>query len=104
MTTRIVPPLLTAAAVAATVAVPVHAAGIPKTNKCGTVATKNGGKAQYIRAYKIGCKSAKAIVRHASGKKTFKANRFTCRMTGPTYLCSKPKSKSTIVFMYKKPR
>jgi hypothetical protein len=103
MTTRsrsLVAATTVAAALAATV--PVHAAGIPKTNKCGNVATSNGAKAQYIRAYKVGCKTAKAVARRANGKKSFTASRFTCQKTGPTYLCTKPKSKSTIVFTYKK--
>jgi hypothetical protein len=102
MTTRTVP-LVAAVAAAVAVAVPAHGAGIPKTNSCGTTATKNGGKAQYIRAYKVGCSTAKAVAGRVSGKKTFTALRFTCRATGPTYLCSKAGSKQTIVFTYKKP-
>jgi hypothetical protein len=101
MTTRTVP--LLAAAALAVAAVPAHGAGLPKTNKCGTVALKNGGKAQYIRAYKIGCTTAKAVAGRASGKTSFVASRFTCRKTSTTYLCSKAGSKQTIVFTYKKP-
>lgn len=96
--------LMTGAAFAVTLAVvPAQAAGLPKTNKCGTVATNNGGKAQYIRGYKIGCVTAKAVAKRAAGKKSFTASRFTCQAIGATYLCTKPKSKSTIVFTYKKP-
>lgn len=94
--------LATVALAAAAVAAPAGAGTIPKTNDCGTIATQNGGKAKYIRSYKIGCTTAKAVAGRANGK-TFTANRFTCRRTGPTYLCTKPKSKQTIVFTYKKP-
>jgi hypothetical protein len=103
MTTRsrsLVAATTVAAALAA--AVPVHAAGIPKTNKCSSVATSNGGKAQYIRSYKIGCTTAKAVARRANGKKSFTASRFTCQKTGQTYLCIKAKTRATIVFTYKK--
>jgi hypothetical protein len=103
MTTRTVS-LLTAAALSTAVAtVPAHGAGLPKTNKCGTVALENGGKARYIRAYKVGCTTAKAVAGRANGKTSFVASRFTCRKTGTTYLCSKAGSKQTVVFNYKKP-
>lgn len=106
MTTRsrsLVAATTIAAALAA--AVPVQGAGIPKTNSCGTIATSNGGKARYIRAYKVGCVTAKSVARRAAGKKSYTASRFTCRLIGATYLCTKPKSKSkpAIVFTYKKP-
>lgn len=103
MTTRTVPLLAAAALAAAAVSVPAHAAGIPKTNKCGTIATKNGGKAQYIRAYKVGCKTAKTVAGRANGK-AYAASSFSCRPTGPLYLCTKRGSKQTVVFAYKKPK
>jgi hypothetical protein len=98
--------LMTAAALAATTTAGVAAtgagaAGIPKTNSCGTVATKNGGTAKYIRAYKVSCPTAKAVAGRANGK-PYSASRFSCRATGPTYLCSKAGSKQTIVFTYKR--
>lgn len=95
--------LLAAVVLTAVVAAPAQGAGIPKTNSCGTVATKNGGKARYIRSYKIGCKTAKAVAGKANGKKSFTASRFTCRLSAPTYLCTKAASKQTIVFTYRKP-
>lgn len=94
--------LATVVLTAAVVAAPAGAGTIPKTNNCGTIATQNGGKAKYIRAYKIGCTTAKAVAGRANGK-TFTASRFTCRRSGPTYLCTKAKSKQTIVFTYAKP-
>jgi hypothetical protein len=100
MTTRTVP-LLAAAALAAAV-VPAHGAGLPKTNKCGTVVTKNGAKAQYIRAYKVNCTTAKAVAQRATGKTSYATSSFACRKTGPTYLCTKAGSKQTVVFTYKK--
>jgi hypothetical protein len=103
MTTRTAVPFLAAAALASAVAVmPVQAAGIPKTNKCGTVATASGGKAQYIRAYKTTCTVAKTVAGRATGKKSFTANKFACRLTSTTYLCTKAGTKQTIVFTYKK--
>ncbi|HET6509350.1 MAG TPA: hypothetical protein VFG42_21310 [Baekduia sp.] len=102
MTTRTAVPLLAAAALAVA-AVPAHGAGIPKTNKCGTVDTRNGGKAQYIRGFKVDCKTAKAVAGKANGKVSFKASGFTCRLTGKTYLCGRSGSKQTVVFTYKKP-
>lgn len=102
MTTRTAVPLL-ASAVLAVAVVPAQGAGIPKTNSCGTVTTKNGGKAKYIRSYKVGCTTAKAVAGRASGKRTFSASGFKCLSVGATYLCSKAGTKQTVVFTYKKP-
>lgn len=104
MTTRTAAPFLAAAALAvAAVPALAPAAGIPKTNNCGTIATSNGGKAQYIRAYKVGCTTAKAVARRASSRKTYSASGFTCQVSGWTFLCRKGGNKRAIVFTYKKP-
>jgi hypothetical protein len=103
MTTRTVSLLTAAALSTAVAAVPAHGAGLPKTNKCGTVALKSGGKAQYIRAYKVSCTVAKSVAGRANGKRSYKANRYTCMLTTRTYLCVKSGVKGSIVFTYKKP-
>jgi hypothetical protein len=94
-----------AAAALAVAAVPAlaPAASVPKANHCGTIATSNGGKAQYIQAYRIGCTTAKAVARRANGRKTYVASGFTCKVSGWTFLCRKDANKRAIVFTYKKP-
>lgn len=101
MTSRTVS-LLVAGALVGGAAVPAQGASIPKTNNCGTIATANGGKAKYIRSFKVKCTTAKTVARKARGK-AYKASGFACRVVGPTYLCSKAGTKQTVVFTYKKP-
>lgn len=104
MTTRTAPLLAAAALLAAstTAFAASPPPGAQNTKKCGTVTTKNGGKARYIRTNKLACTTGKAVARKATGK-AYRASGFTCTPVSGTYLCTKSGSKSTVVFQYKKP-
>lgn len=103
MTTRTVPILAAAAALLAASTTAFAATpppGAQNTKKCGNVATSNGGKAQYIRASKISCTTAKAVAKRAKGK-NYSANGFGCTFYSGIYRCQK--GKGTLAFQYKKP-
>jgi hypothetical protein len=106
MTTRTVPLLAAAALLAAssTAFATSPPPGAQNTKKCGNVATRNGGKARYIRASKTNCTTAKAVAKRANGK-TYRSNGFGCTLIGNTYLCTKKSGKTSysVVFQYKKP-
>ncbi|HWI71710.1 MAG TPA: hypothetical protein VNT55_07125 [Baekduia sp.] len=95
----------TTALIAATAALALGAAG-PATaagsKKCGNVATRNGGKAMYIYAKKITCRSARTIAKGANGK-TYKSSGFTCRPIAGLYGCFKPGTSKSVGFAYHKP-
>jgi len=102
MTTRIAPLLAAAALLAACTT--AFAAKVPpgaeNTKKCGNVATSNGGKAQYIRASKVSCTTAKTVAKRAKGK-NYSANGFGCTFYTGIYRCQK--GKGAVAFQYKKP-
>ena len=101
MTTRAVP-LLAAAALLAASTTALAASpppGAQNTKKCGTVTTKNGGKARYIRASKTPCSTAKAVAAKANGK-AYRTSGFSCTRISSTYLCKS--GKRAVVFQYKK--
>jgi hypothetical protein len=95
------------ALIAATGALALGAAG-PATaaaaaaKKCGNVTTRNGGKALYINAQKLSCRSARTIARRANGK-TYKSSGFTCRSLVGLYSCTKPGTSKNVAFSYRKP-
>jgi hypothetical protein len=104
MTTRAVPLLAAAALLAAstTALAAPPPPGAQSTKKCGDVATKNGGKARYIRASKVDCTTAKAVAAKANGK-GYRASGFSCaKYSAGLYMCTKS-GKRNVVFQYKKP-
>ena len=66
----------------------------PEAKKCGSIKTRNGGRAKWVRAIAVGCRTARRTARRASGRR-YRAFRFECRPTrrrgirGKVYGCGR---------------
>lgn len=76
---------------------PLAGAGDPEervVKKCGSVKTRNGGRAKWVRAIGVGCEMARRTARRANGRR-YRAFRFKCNpsrrrgISGKVYGCGR---------------
>jgi len=92
--------LALAAALAASTVPAVADSGAPRATaaaKCGTVTTKNGGKARYVNTVGARCRVGRKVARRANGKR-YNAFGFDCKprpskgLSGKLYGCGRVKN------------